>query len=102
LNQQDARLIPLLDRIDVKVTPELCEAARKCWRSSVDRYKPTPARPSFSLVEDELNQYSINARWLLDGHCDCRAEIAKLAEVIAPYPDEFSKRSFVQSLEGLR
>jgi hypothetical protein len=102
LNNEDVRMIRLLDKLNLTVTPELCEAARKCLRKGIEQFRPSPAAPTFSEVEYDANQYSIAAGWLVDGKCNCKAELAALQANIELYPDPYPKKFFVDHLLRLQ
>lgn len=102
LANQDVRAFRLLTDVDLKVEPPLCDTARAFARTYFARFHPTPAAPTFSSVEDQLNPLTEQLRWLLQGGCDCKPEIAALEQSLAEYPDPYPKKFFVDYLRELQ
>jgi hypothetical protein len=102
LDNLDVRILPMLADLELEVTPQLCQAARKCLRKSNERFVPTEAAPTYSSIEDRLFWFGIDARWLLEKGCDCKAEIADLEKNVRLYPDPYPKKFFIDHLLELQ
>jgi len=98
----DVRAFRLLADLNLTVTPEMCQAARNFARTYFERFRPTSTEPTFSSVEDQLNAVTPQLRWLLDGGCDCKPEIAQLEKNVDQYPDPYPKKFFMDYLLDLQ
>jgi hypothetical protein len=98
----DVRAFRYLSNFELAATPSLCEAARQCARVHFAKLHPTQAEPTFSSVEDQLNPLGEQLRWLIQGGCDCKSEIALLEQSVRQYPDPYPKKFFLDYLLELQ
>lgn len=102
LNQLDPRMLSALRDLDLKMTPSLCEAARKCAQNVAGKLKPSDPVPAFDSVETTFNDYSQRLAWMVDNGCDCRREIAGLEQAARLYPESFPRKWFTDHLMELQ
>jgi hypothetical protein len=102
LNQLDPRMLSALRDLDLKMTPSLCEAARKCAQNVAGKLKPSDFAPAFDSVETTFNDYSQRLAWMVDNGCDCRREIAGLEQAARLYPESFPRKWFTDHLMELQ
>lgn len=98
LNNRDMRILRDLRDLGLEMTPDLCEAGRKCARQVVEQFKPPASAPEFDTIETRLSAYSQSIAWMLKNGCDCKTEIAALEQTVRLYPFSYPRKWFVDNL----
>ena len=100
LLRQDTRVLRNLADLDLRMTPGLCEGARKSLNKAAEELKP--ATPAATFEEGLLDPYTINIRWLLENKCDCKAEVDGLEQTVRLYPESFARKRTLDYLDYLQ
>jgi hypothetical protein len=95
-------VLGVLPELDVRPTPRLCEAARRALRGLAVEVSPLPERPAQLDEDSPIQGYRAGLRWLVEGGCDCRAELDGLAAAVARYPETPARRELEAYLAELR
>jgi hypothetical protein len=64
--------------------------------------RPTPEMPLLSSIDRKTTAFTVDARWLLQNGCDCKAEVAALEKNVGLYPDPYPKKFLVDYLLELQ
>jgi hypothetical protein len=102
LDHMDLRILPVLTDLNLTVTPTLCAAARKSLAALATEIRPTPEMPLLSSIDRKTTAFTVDARWLLQNGCDCKAEVAALEKNVGLYPDPYPKKFLVDYLLELQ
>jgi hypothetical protein len=94
----DLRILPMLSRIDLEVTPQVCDGARLCLRKFAATIHPSKETPWFASVENIADWYTLGAGFLLKNGCDCKQEIGALEQNVRLFPDPYPKKYFLDHL----
>jgi hypothetical protein len=93
-------LAPLLD---LKATPELCEAARAYLTKHA---KESRRRPQNDPIPFELDKYEAASldgiRWFASHGCDCRQQIEELQAAAQTQLDSPDRRKFLAALDEIK
>jgi hypothetical protein len=97
------RAMTLMPDLDLKATPELCEAAKTFMLKSA---KSSRVRPKQDPIEyragGDLERSVAGIRWLQTGGCNCEEGIAALEKSVQSHLDSQDRKAALASLAALR
>jgi hypothetical protein len=96
------RAMTLLPELDLKATPELCQAARDFL---IKRAKETRVRPKQDPREyhsDDVEKSLPGIRWLIANGCDCGDAVAAMQASVETFLDTPERQAALAALGALR
>jgi len=89
-----------LFRLDLQVTPEICQAYGEAL--AAEAAKITRDRPDHLSVAIQLEQQLPNIQWLVDGGCNLNDALGILSDHLRAVSDSARLENFATTLAGLR
>ena len=98
LRDKSSFILHFLGDIDVRPTPELCEAARYYLREQAKPYRENP--PEYVLYS-ALTEGVASIRWISE-HCDCDSELAEIEKAARASGGNPEAEKFIGDVVGMR